>query len=160
MNRNILTTLGLALAFSVGALAQGSSSPAAPPPGGTGSKAEAKAETKAEGKAETRPARNAGYPFRGKLKAVDLTAKTLTLAGREKDRVFHVTAETKFTKDGKPATLADGAKVEEAAGYARTGKDGRAEAVTVRLGPAPKDVKRTDEAEAQASTVPPAGRAR
>lgn len=160
MNRNILTTLGLAFAFSVGTLAQGSPTPAAPPLAGAGAKVEAKTETKAEGNAETRPARNAGYPFRGRLKAVDLTAKTLTLAGREKDRVFHVTTETKFTKDGKPATLADGAKVEEVAGYARTGKDGRAEAVTVRFGPAPRDVKPTDEAAAKESAAPSAGRGR
>lgn len=160
MNRNILTTLGLALAFSVGALAQASPAPTAPPPGGTGSKVEAKAETKAEGKAETRPARNAGYPFRGKLKAVDLTAKTLTLAGREKDRVFHVTAETKFTKDGKAATLADGAKVEDVAGYARAGKDGRAEAVTVRFGPVPRETKPTSEPAPRAADAPPVGRAR
>lgn len=84
------------------------------------------------------PARKpATFPFRGTLKAVDRDAMTLTLAGKEKDRVIHITSQTRFTKDGKPAVLGDGVPGEEVAGSARKEADGRTVAVSVRFGPAP-----------------------
>lgn len=43
-------------------------------------------------------------PFRGKIGAVDKTAKTITLDEKTK-RVFEITSDTKLTKDGKPATF-------------------------------------------------------
>lgn len=79
----------------------------------------------------------ATFPFRGTLKAVDKDAMTLTLAGKEKDRVIHITSQTRFIRDGKPATLNDAILDGEVAGSARKTDDGRTEAVSVRFGPAP-----------------------
>lgn len=87
----------------------------------------------------------AGFPFRGKLKSVDKGAMTLTIAGQEKDRIVHLTQTTKFTKDAKPATLADAVVDQEVAGYAQKGKEGRTEAISVRFGPAVKPAKPTKE---------------
>jgi len=44
-----------------------------------------------------------GLAFRGKVAAVDTTASTITI----KDQAYSVTSDTKITKDGQPATLAD-----------------------------------------------------
>src|SRR2546421_12806454 len=47
-------------------------------------------------------------PFNGKVGAVDKTAKTVTLEGKEKSRVFQITSETRIlNKDRKPGTLDD-----------------------------------------------------
>jgi hypothetical protein len=95
------------------------------------------AKTKAEKKEPAKAKKPAAFPFRGTLKAVDKDALTLTLAGKEKDRVIHITSQTRFTKDGKPATLGDAILDGEVAGSARKTDDGRTEAVSVRFGPAP-----------------------
>jgi hypothetical protein len=42
--------------------------------------------------------RAAAMPFSGKVKAVDTSAKTFTLAGKQAARVFAVTNQTKITK--------------------------------------------------------------
>ena len=70
---------------------------------------------------------------------MDKAALTLTIAGKDKDRVIHLTAETKYTKAGKPATLADAAVNEEIGGYARKGEGERTEALSVRFGPPVKE---------------------
>ncbi len=87
------------------------------------------------------------FPFRGTLKAVDRDAMTLTLAGKEKDRVIHITSQTRFTKGGKPAVLGDGVPGEEVAGSARKEADGRTVAVSVRFGPAPGKSPKTPKAD-------------
>jgi hypothetical protein len=43
-------------------------------------------------------------PFQGTVASVDKTAKVITLEG-EKHQVIHISAQTKITKDGQPATL-------------------------------------------------------
>lgn len=87
-------------------------------------------------------------PFRGKLKAIDQKASTITLPGREKDRVFHVIKETKIMKAGKPATLKDAMEGEEVGGLAREAADGKLELVSLRIGPKPepeeKPARRTE----------------
>jgi len=79
-----------------------------------------------------------GMPFTGKLGAVDKVAKTITIKGKEKDRVFHVTSQTRIVKGGKPATLEDGVVGEEVAGFARESAEGKLEAGSVRFGPRPE----------------------
>jgi len=120
----LIRSLGLALALTASAFAQNTGT-AAPASGDSAAPATAKA-----GKVS-------GYPFRGKLKSVNKEALTLTLAGKEKDRVFHVTADTKFVRDGKAVALGDGVEGEEVAGYARNDADGKAQALSVRFGSAP-----------------------
>lgn len=69
-------------------------------------------------------------PFHGKLKAVDNVAKTITIGMH----TIQITSETKITKDGKPATLADGVVGESVSGRARRDIDGKFEAVSVNFG--------------------------
>lgn len=73
-------------------------------------------------------------PFHGKLSAVDTTAKTITLQGKEKDRTFQVTSETRIIKQGKPATLEDAKVGDEVGGQAVKNGD-KAELRTLRIGP-------------------------
>jgi hypothetical protein len=70
-------------------------------------------------------------PFRGKLSAVDKTAKTITVG----ERTFQITSDTKIFKAGKPATLEDGVVGEDMSGSYRKADDGKLTAVTVRFGP-------------------------
>ena len=58
-------------------------------------------------------------PFNGKIAAADKQAKTITVG----ERVFQVTSTTRFTKDGKPATLDDAKTGEEIGGAYREGDD-------------------------------------
>mgnify|MGYP001615332736 FL=1 len=78
------------------------------------------------------------FPFNGKVTAVDKTAKTFSLAGKDKPRVFEITSQTKITKAGKPAILDDAVVGEDAGGVAKRGADGKNEAVSVRFGPKPE----------------------
>ena len=65
------------------------------------------------------PAHKHGLPFKGKIAAVDATAMTVTVG----TQVYTITSETKITKDGKPATLADFAVGDMVGGYAKKNGD-------------------------------------
>jgi hypothetical protein len=65
--------------------------------------------------------------FSGKVTAVDTNAMTLTVG----KHTFDITSETKITKDGQPATLADATVGEKATGSYKTVKDGKLSATTV-----------------------------
>lgn len=75
------------------------------------------------------------YPIRGKLKAVDTSAQTITLAGTEKDRVFKVTMQTEIIRGGKPATLAEALVGDSVGGLVERQPDGDVIALKVRFGP-------------------------
>lgn len=90
------------------------------------------------------------YPIRGKLRSVDPTAKTFTLAGTAKDRVFVIDDLTVITKNGKPAQLTDGVPGDEVGGLAENLPNGKLLAVKVRFGPKPGN-------ENQAAKQKPAG---
>jgi hypothetical protein len=81
-------------------------------------------------KQATRP-----IPFRGKISAVDQSAKTFTVGGKEGSRVFKVTETTTITKTGAPATMTDIVENEQARGTYLKQADGTLEAKTVKLGP-------------------------
>jgi hypothetical protein len=81
-------------------------------------------------KPATRP-----IPFRGKVSAVDQSAKTFTVGGKEGSRVFKVTDTTTITKAGIPATMTDIVENEQARGTYLKQTDGTLEAKTVKLGP-------------------------
>ena len=72
-------------------------------------------------------------PFRGKIAALDKQAKTLKVG----ERTFHITAESKLTKAGKPATL-DDAKVGEEVGGQYKEVDKNLNVVSLRIGPRPE----------------------
>jgi hypothetical protein len=73
-------------------------------------------------------------PFHGKLKAVDTTAKTITVG----ELTIQITSDTKISKAGKPATLEDGVVGEDVSGAYRKTADGKLDATTVHLGHRPE----------------------
>jgi hypothetical protein len=77
-------------------------------------------------------------PFHGMISAVDQTAKTFTISGKEKSRTFKVTVKTTITKAGKSATMKDIAENQEVSGAAWQNPDGTLEAKLVKLGPMEK----------------------
>lgn len=87
-------------------------------------------------KKETKPR---ALPAGGKIDALDQQAKTIKIG----ERVFHVTADTKITKGGNPATLAD-AKVGDQVGLSYREVDKTLNLVSLRIGPKP-DAKKADE---------------
>lgn len=102
-------------------------------------KAKGKTEEKGKGKEEGKEkAKRETYPYQGKVKSTDKTAMTITLEGKEKERVISVTSETKFTKEGKPATFGDIATGENVRGQVKKTPEGKENAVSVFLGPVPE----------------------
>src|SRR3954466_2735617 len=81
-------------------------------------------------KSSTRPT-----PFHGMATAVDQKGQTFTIAGKEKSRVFKITTNTKITKAGKDATMADIVDNSEISGSYWKRDDGTLEAKTVKIGP-------------------------
>jgi hypothetical protein len=79
-------------------------------------------------------AHKSAHPFHGKLAAVDQAAKTITIG----KSVYQITSETKITKSGKPAVLADGVIGEEASGYAKPLDGGKMYAASLNFGPKPE----------------------
>lgn len=73
-------------------------------------------------------------PFHGNLKAVDKTAKTVTVGST----TVQITSETKIQKDGKPATLDDAVVGEAVGGAYRKSDDGKLNATMVRFGAKPE----------------------
>jgi hypothetical protein len=84
----------------------------------------------AAAKKDSAAKKKAAHPFHGNLAAVDKVAKTIKLG----ESVYQVTAETKITKGGKPATLDDGVIGEPVSGYAKPTDDGKMAATMVRFG--------------------------
>jgi len=85
-------------------------------------------------------------PFHGMISAVDTRAKTFTIAGKEKSRVFKITNKTALTKAGNPATMKDVVEKEEARGSYWKRADGTLEAKSVKLGPLTEKEKADEEA--------------
>jgi hypothetical protein len=74
-----------------------------------------------------------GLPARGKITAIDKTAKTVTVG----ERVFQVNSETRLMKAGKPATLDDAAVGEDVGiSYKKDGE--KLIAISMRFGPRPE----------------------
>lgn len=92
-------------------------------------------KTSKESAPSVRATRGSRYPIRGKLRSVNLSAKTFTLSGASKDRVFVTDDMTVITKNGKPATLADAVPGDEVGGLAENLPDGKVLAIKVRFGP-------------------------
>ena len=92
-------------------------------------------------KSDNRPKQ---LPFRGKVGAVDKTAKTITLEGKEKGRTFQITSGTKITKDGKPAVLDDVTVGESVRGVAKESATGKLEAVSLKVGASAGNAKQNE----------------
>jgi hypothetical protein len=76
---------------------------------------------------------NRGIPFRGKIAAVDSQAKTVKVG----ERTFHVTADTRIMRAGKPTTLGDAKVGEEVGGQYRESSDKTLNLVSLRIGARP-----------------------
>jgi hypothetical protein len=72
-------------------------------------------------------------PFRGKITAVDTTAKTLTLSGKQ-PRTMRLTATTRIQRDGKPARIEDLRAGETVGGLAKANDAGEWEIATLNIG--------------------------
>jgi hypothetical protein len=72
------------------------------------------------------------------VKSVDQTAKTITVG----KTTVQITSETRFSKDGKPATLED-VTVGETISCAYKTMDGKKDATMVRIGAKPETAKKT-----------------
>lgn len=97
-------------------------------------------------------------PYHGLISAVDAKAKTFTIAGKEKSRVFKITDKTVVTKAGNPATMTDVVANEEVRGSYWKQADGTLEAKSVKLGPKTDAEKAASEAKSKkkASAAPAA----
>src|SRR5438093_10915756 len=91
----------------------------------------AKTKKKSEASAKKQAKRGS---FRGKLASVDTVNKTITIKGKDKDRTYQITSNTKLTKAGKPAVLGDAVAGEDVAGSWKDSADGKPEAVSVNFG--------------------------
>jgi hypothetical protein len=94
-------------------------------------------------------------PFRGTATAVDQSAKTFTIAGKESSRVFKVTDKTTVTKAGKAATMADLTDNTSVTGSYWKQADGSMECKSVKIGAAAAPAKEK-KSEATASPAPSA----
>jgi hypothetical protein len=118
MKNNIsqITVLGLLaaalIALPASSRAEGTNPPAAP------------------GQSESGKPKKHHPPFNGKVGAVDVTAKTLTVG----TLTLQVTPETKITKNGKPATLADGVVGEPVSGAYKKTAEGKLDAISIHFG--------------------------
>jgi len=92
-------------------------------------------DTSTNAPAASTPKHKHGLPFRGAVSALDANAMTLTVG----KLTVQVTSETKITKDGKPAMLADGVVGEPASGYYKKDADGKLNATTIHFGSKKKE---------------------
>jgi Cu/Ag efflux protein CusF len=76
-------------------------------------------------------------PFRGTITKIDLEAKTVTLGGKERDRTFMITDQTKIKKYDQPARIEDVRVGESVGGLARANGD-KWEVVTLNVSEKPE----------------------
>src|SRR6267143_5435120 len=93
----------------------------------------AQEKKKDDATSEKKSERKGGNVFRGKIDAVDKTAKTI----KGGERTFQVTSETRIMKAGNPATLDDAVVGDEIGGTYKEA-DGKLNAVSLRIGPRPE----------------------
>jgi hypothetical protein len=90
------------------------------------------------------------YPYHANVAAVDANAKTITLDGKKKQRVLHVTPATRILKDKKPVAI-ETIKVGEYITGSVVDTDGRLEPTTVNVG---GSTPKTPSAQPTAATAP------
>jgi hypothetical protein len=89
-----------------------------------------------EASAAASPAAKAprAIPFRGTASAVDQSAKTFAIAGKESSRTFKATDKTTVTKEGQAATFADLADDTKVTGSYWKQADGTLELKSLKIG--------------------------
>jgi hypothetical protein len=135
---------------------------ASPTPAASPKSSPAAATTTTDTTATTKKPR--AIPFHGTISTVDQAAKTFTIAGKEKSRVFKIMDTTVITKAGAPATMTNIVANEHVSGSYFKMDDGSLEAKTVKLGPktetekkpSKKKKKADDDAASSAASPSPA----
>jgi Cu/Ag efflux protein CusF len=90
--------------------------------------------------AQEKEKKKGGLPFNGKITAVDSTAKTITLSGKQA-RVLEVSAKTKIMKGDQAGTFEDLKVGEQVSGSYREA-EGKLVAASIRIGGAPAGEKK------------------
>jgi hypothetical protein len=90
-----------------------------------------KVERKSEAKSSAAPT----YPFHGTLDSVNTKEKTVTLKGKQKNRVILFTSATRVQKDGANAKIQELVPGERVSGSVRKNAEGKEEALTIRTAP-------------------------
>jgi hypothetical protein len=121
----------------------------------------AKTTTSPADKTTTAATKVRAIPFHGTISTVDQSAKTFTIAGKEKSRVFKMTDTTVFSKAGASATINDVVANEQVSGTYVKAADGSLEAKSVKLGPKTEaekkpSTKKSKKEDASASPSPSA----
>jgi hypothetical protein len=98
-------------------------------------------------------------PFHGMISAVDDGAKTFTIAGKDKSRVFKLTDQSVITKAGAAATPKEVVAKEEVRGTYWREADGTLMAKTVKVGPLTEQEKAAEAARKAKRTERRAARA-
>lgn len=88
-------------------------------------------------------------PLRGKVKAMDSTAMTITVG----NTTFQITSQTRITKDGKPATFGDGVVGDNLAAQLKKDADGKWNAVSVNFGAKAKPAAKASNAAKPSNTT-------
>jgi len=133
-NRSLVIGLGIATLVVCAPFAAPAKTKPTPSPAAAASPAASPME-KSTAEKSTAGRKPRAIPFHGKIASVDASAKTFSIAGKEKTRVIKITDETKITKQGAAATMTDLAADEEVRGSYWKKEDGSLEARTVKLGP-------------------------
>jgi hypothetical protein len=93
-------------------------------------------------KSQSKTKKSSTLPFHGKLKAVDQTAKTVSVG----EHTIQITSETLISKGSKSATLEEGVVGEEVSGAYKKADDGKLIATKMRFGP---NTEKSDKAAAK-----------
>ncbi len=63
------------------------------------------------------------FPYYGAIGKLDAKAMTFTIAGKNSTRTFHLTAQSKITRDKKPARLSDFKAGDQVSGSCKKAED-------------------------------------
>ena len=149
-NKSILITACVAALVSIAPAAALAAPKTSPSPSASPHASPAAKNTMSPAPKETTTTTRA-IPFHGMISAVDQSAKTFTITGKEKSRVFKITDKTVITKGATAATMKDITANEEVRGSYWKAADGSLEAKTVKIGPA-TDAEKADKPTKKKST--------
>ena len=93
-------------------------------------------------------------PFRGTASAVDQSARTFAVAGKDASRTFKATDKTTITKDGNAATFADLADDTKVTGSYWKQTDGTLELKSLKIGGKTEGEKKDADASASPAASP------
>lgn len=135
MTKTAILRLAFTLAAVITAAAVSSSARAGADPKGPETAGNTTPTVTSPDSRPTREKKRETYPFRGVVGAIDVSARTLTLEGKQTRRVIHFTETTRVEKHGKVGLFEDLKVGETVGGTLKKDPSGREEALLVRVGP-------------------------